>query len=483
MDALLHLVQAINAYLSNYVLVALLVGAGLLFTVRTRFAQVRFFAEGMRRVFGGFSLSGEKHAGGMSSFQALATAVAAQVGTGNIVGACGAILVGGPGAIFWMWVIAFLGMATNYAEAVLAQRTRVVKPDGSVHGGPAYYIQAAFPGRFGRALATFFAAAIILALGFMGSMVQSNSIAATCATAFGVPAWAMGLAVAVIAGFVFLGGVRRIASLTEKLVPLMALFYLAGSAAVLVAHASNLPVAFALIFQCAFDPHAQVGGVTFGIVAAVTQGAKRGLFSNEAGMGSTPHAHALANVRNPHEQGVTGIAAVFIDTFVVVTMTALVVISVLYVGDGAMAQGPSAGIDKTNMAQVAFSSLMGESLGGAFVAVCLLFFAFSTIIGWNFFARLNVEWLLGRRAVPAFSIMALAFIFAGSLLANDLVWELADMFNMLMVLPNVMALAALSGTVAGCARTRGERCELPVQDDGDAGAERAEGRMGDDRAF
>ena len=327
MDALLTIVQTINAYLSNYVLIVLLIGAGLFFTVRTRFAQVRFFGEGLRRVFGGFTMHGERHQSGMSSFQALATAVAAQVGTGNIVGACGAILVGGPGAIFWMWLIAFLGMATNYAEAVLAQRTRVVKADGSVHGGPVYYIKAAFPNRFGSFLAGFFAVAIILALGFMGCMVQSNSIAATCETAFGIPTWVMGLAVAAAGGFIFLGGVQRLAAVTEKMVPLMALVYLVGGLAVLVAHAADVPAAFALIFQCAFNPQAQVGGVTFGIIAAISQGAKRGLFSNEAGMGSTPHAHAMANVKNPHEQGVTGIIAVFIDTFVVVSMTALVALS------------------------------------------------------------------------------------------------------------------------------------------------------------
>ena len=460
-DALLQIVQTINAYLSNYVLIILLIGAGLFFSIRTRFVQVRCFGEGLRRVFGGFSMNGGKHKGGMSSFQALATAVAAQVGTGNIVGACGAILVGGPGAIFWMWVIAFLGMATNYAEAVLAQRTRVVEADGSVHGGPVYYIKTAFHGKFGTFLAGFFAVAIILALGFMGCMVQSNSIASTCNTAFGIPTWVMGLGVALVGGFIFLGGVSRIASVTEKVVPVMAGIYLIGGLAVLVAHASDVPAAFALIFQCAFNPQATVGGVTFGIIAALSQGAKRGLFSNEAGMGSTPHAHAMANVKNPHEQGVTAIIAVFIDTFIVVSVTALVVITVLYTGDGVLAQGLWEGVDKTNMAQLAFSSLMGDGFGAAFVAVCLLFFAFSTIIGWNLFARINVEWLFGKKAVPVFSVIALAFIFMGSLLENDLVWELADMFNQLMVLPNVIALVALSGTVASCALTRGAQCDLP----------------------
>ncbi len=215
MDALLKLVQTINMYLSDYILIILLVGCGLFFTIRTKFVQVRCFGEGMRRVFGGiFAKNGDKSKGGLSSFQALTTAIAAQVGTGNIVGACGAILIGGPGAIFWMWIIAFFGMATIYAEAVLAQKTRVVNEDGSVAGGPVYYIQQAFKGKLGKALAAFFSVAIILALGFMGSMVQSNSISEACATAFGIPTWVMGLLVSAVAVMIFIGGVKRIGSVT-----------------------------------------------------------------------------------------------------------------------------------------------------------------------------------------------------------------------------------------------------------------------------
>lgn len=454
MDALLSMVQTINSYLSNYVLIFLLVGMGLVFTARTRFAQVRFLGEGMKRVFGGFSLRGGKQNSGVSSFQALATAVAAQVGTGNIVGACGAILIGGPGAIFWMWVIAFLGMATNYAEAVLAQKTRTVDEDGTVHGGPVYYIISVFKGSGGKFLAGFFAVAIILALGFMGSMVQSNSIASTIYTAFGIPTWAMGAVIVLVAGVIFIGGVQRIASVTEKLVPIMAIIYLLGGLVLLVMNAGNILPALALIFECAFNPSASIGGVTFGIIAALSQGAKRGLFSNEAGMGSTPHAHALANVKEPHDQGVVAMIGVFIDTFVVVTMTALVVISVLYVGDGPLtldATGLSAGLDKTNMAQFAFSRFFGAGFGNAFVAICLLFFAFSTILGWNLFARLNVEYLFGAKGVKPFFVVSLVFIFLGSVLSNDLVWELADLFNQLMVLPNAIALIALSSVVAAVA--------------------------------
>ena len=458
MDTLLTIVQKINFYLSDYILVVLLVGTGLFFTFKTRFVQVRCFGEGMRKVFGGFSLRGGKQKGGLSSFQALTTAIAAQVGTGNIIGACGAILVGGPGAIFWMWIIAFFGMATVYAEAVLAQETRVVKADGSVAGGPVYYIKRAFTGKFGTFLAGFFAVAITLALGFIGSMVQSNSIGSTCATAFGIPAWIVGILVAAASAFVFLGGIQRVASVTEKLVPLMAVLYLAGGLILLVMRLPHLPEAIGMIFRYAFMPHAIIGGgVGAALKTAISQGVKRGLFSNEAGMGSTPHAHAMANVKNPHEQGVVAMVGVFIDTFLVLTMTALVVISTLYAGGGPLAAGAAEGIDKTNMCQLAFSMVFGEGIGSAFVAICLLFFAFSTILSWNFFGKLNVAWLFGEKATKVYSILAVVFIFLGSCLSNDLVWELSDLFNQLMVIPNALALLALSGLVVKNAKVPGKQ--------------------------
>ena len=457
MDALLKLVQTINAYLSDYILIILLIACGLYFTIRTRFVQVRCFGEGMRRVFGNFSLRGGKHSGGMSSFQALATAIAAQVGTGNIVGACAAILLGGPGAIFWMWIIAFLGMATIYAEAVLAQETRVVSADGSVAGGPVYYIKRAFNNAFGKFLSVFFAVATILALGFMGSMVQSNSIAEACTNAFGLPGWISGLLVALAAGFIFLGGINRIASVAEKIVPLMAFMYLLFGLIILIARIQYIPETFAMIFRYAFQPQSIIGGgFGYALKTAISQGAKRGLFSNEAGMGSTPHAHAIAKVSSPHEQGVVAMIGVFIDTFVVLTMTALIVISTLYAGNGILASGAAEGVSKTNMAQIAFSSVFGGTLGNAMVAICLLFFAFSTIISWNLFGRINVEYLFGKKATVIYSIIAVIFTFLGSVLSNDLVWELTDMFNQLMVLPNAIALFALGGIVVASAKKKGK---------------------------
>ena len=293
---LLEIVNTVNSYLSDYILVFLLIGVGLWYTIRTRFVQVRYFGEGMRRLFGNLSLRGGRQERGMSSFQAVATAIAAQVGTGNIVGSAGAILTGGPGAIFWMWIIAFFGMATIYAEATLAIKTRRKDPDGSYHGGPVYYITTAFQGGFGKFLAGFFAVAIILALGFMGCMVQSNSIGSTFQTAFGIPTWIVGIALVVICGLIFVGGVQRLAAVTEKIVPIMAAIFLLGGLAVLIARIQYLPATFGMIFQYAFQPQAIIGGgFGYAIKTAVSQGAKRGLFSNEAGSGSAPETPGMAS--------------------------------------------------------------------------------------------------------------------------------------------------------------------------------------------
>ena len=478
LDGLLKVVQTVNSYLTDYVLIFLLIGVGLYFTIRTKFVQVRCFGEGCKQVFGGMKLNGEKHGkSGMSSFQALATAIAAQVGTGNIVGACGAILIGGPGAIFWMWIIAFLGMATIYAEATLAQKTKTQTADGEVVGGPVYYIREAFKGKFGKFLAVFFAVACILALGFMGGMVQSNSIGEAFNTAFRIPTWVAGLVVVAAAGLIFLGGMQRIASVTEKIVPIMASLYLVGGLIVLAVNITKVPEAFGLIFKYAFKPTAILGGA-FGMAlkTAISQGAKRGLFSNEAGMGSTPHAHAVAKVDNPHKQGTSAMIGVFIDTFVVLTMTALVVISVFYTKGGALANGYDAvasGLSKTNLAQGAFaatfSKLFGEAagtaIGNGFVAICLFFFAFSTIVGWYFFGKQNMIYLFGKKSVVVYTLISLAFVFIGSLLSNDLVWELTDMFNYLMVLPNAVALLVLGGVVAGFAKFKKAKKEASDKDE------------------
>ncbi len=459
---MLSVVQTINAYLSDYILVFLLLGVGLWYSIKTRFVQVRYLGAGLKQMFGGLSLKGGSHEGGMSSFQAVATAIAAQVGTGNIVGAAGAILTGGPGAIFWMWIIAFLGMATIYAEATLAQETRIKAKDGTIQGGPVYYITTAFKGGFGKFLAGFFAIAIILALGCFGCMVQSNSIGSTIHTAFGIPSWTVGVVLVIICGFIFLGGVDRLASVTEKIVPIMAGFFLLGALLVLIIRIKYVPATFGMIFKYAFEPQAIIGGgLGSALKIAISQGAKRGLFSNEAGMGSTPHAHALAQVENPHIQGTVAMAGVFIDTFVVLSLNALVIISTLYTADGPLANGYTGDVvntlNKTNLAQTAFGVAFGKGIGAAFVAIALFFFAFSTILGWNLFAKINITWLFGEKARKPFIIVALVFIFLGTLASNDLVWELSDMFNNLMVIPNAIALFALTGMVTTSVKKYGKK--------------------------
>ncbi|MBR4676004.1 MAG: sodium:alanine symporter family protein [Victivallales bacterium] len=462
MNTLYSFVCSVNSYLSDYVLITLLVFTGLFFTIRTHFVQVRCLGKGFKDAFSHFSLHGAIGSSGVSSLQALFTAIAAQVGTGNIVGASGAILTGGPGAIFWMWLIAFLGMATIYAEAILAQETRVKLDEHTIHGGPTYYMKKAFPNLFGKYIAVFFAVAAILSLGLIGCMVQANSIGEVCHNAFGVPTWSIGLVIAIISMLIFIGGLSRIAHVTEKLVPLMAVLYLVGGLILLAIRIRFIPETFAMIFKYAFNPEALIGGsIGYALKTAISQGVKRGLFSNEAGMGSTPHAHAMANVDLPHTQGIAAMVGVFIDTFVVLTMTALIVISTIYAGDGPLAGATgstytqlleSAGLQKTNLVQIAFASVSNATVGNLFVAVCLVFFALSTILSWNFFGKINFEYLFGRKYVVIYSACSIAFIFLGTVVKNDLVWELQDMFNQLMVLPNVLALIALSAIVAKAAR-------------------------------
>ena len=433
------LVLKVNDVLTGSVLIIALVGIGLLFTFKLGFIQIRGFKDGWNRTFGGlFSKKGDAGKDGMSSFQALATAIAAQVGTGNIAGAATAIAVGGPGAIFWMWVSAFLGMSTIFAEAVMAQKFKQVSDDGTVTGGPVYYIRGAFKGTFGKVLAAIFAVLIIFALGFMGNAVQSNSIAASWNTAFGIPKIAMGIFVAVVSLFVFTGGMKRIAKVTELIVPIMAAFYIVGSLIVIFANVTAIPAAFHDIIVGAFKPAAVAGGAMGATLKlAVQKGVARGLFSNEAGMGSTPHAHAVAKVNHPVEQGFVAMIGVFIDTFVILNLTALVIITT---------GSRTTGFTGAQLSQYAFSTLYGK-FGEIFIAICMLFFAFSTIIGWYFFGEANIRYLFGAKAVKIYSIIVCICVALGSLQEVDLVWNMADCFNSMMVIPNAIALVALSGLV------------------------------------
>lgn len=431
-DKLLAIVKSINGVLWGVPMMVILVGCGIFYTLALRGIQVRDFGLAFKKAFSGFSLKGKKAgADGMSSFQSLATAIAGQVGTGNLTGSATAIISGGPGAIFWMWISAFFGMATIFAEAVLGQKYKVVK-DGQVTGGPAYYLRN---GIHSKVLAALFAIFITIALGLVGNLVQANSIGQAFSSVINVPTWVVGLVIVVISGFIFIGGVGRIASVTEKIVPVMAFFYILGGIIILIKNGGATADAFRQIFVGAFKPEAVLGGAAGVTVRqAVRYGVARGLFSNEAGMGSTPHAHAIAKVNHPCDQGLVAIVGVFIDTFVVLTINALVII--------ATGANQIDGLKGIKVTQKAFELGIGH-IGVAFIAVALFFFAFSTIIGWYFYGEANVRYLFGKSGIGAYRILALVFIFLGTMFEVDLVWELADMFNAMMVIPNVIGVIGL----------------------------------------
>ncbi len=443
-------------------LAILLVGTGLWFSFKLKFVQVRGFGKGLNAVFGGMFKKSEragKH--GMSSFQALATAIAAQVGTGNIVGASTAIATGGPGAMFWMWIAAFFGMATIYAEATLAQKYKNIGDDGHVTGGPVYYITKAFGGNLGKFFATAFAILIVLSLGFMGCAVQSNGIATAWNTVVSttflknpvtipilnitVPMIQpiIGTILAIIALLIFAGGISSIASFTEKIVPAMACIFIIGSLFIIITHIGWIPEIFRKIFVGAFNPSAVFGGAVGVMVKdAVSKGVARGLFSNEAGMGSTPHAHAVANVEHPAHQGYVAMMGVFIDTFIILNLTAFIVI-----GSGMYDPSISgANLTGAALAQAGFSVGLGH-FGNIFIAFCLTFFAFSTVIGWYFFGEANIKYLFGSKVVKIYAVIVSVCVFLGSLQEVEVIWNMQDAFNGLMVIPNLLGILALTKVV------------------------------------
>lgn len=439
MSQLMNLVDFLNGWLWDVLLIGLLCGMGLYLSFKLKFVQFRRFNESFRKTFGSISFKGTKASQeeGMTSFQSLVTSISAQLGTGNLAGVATAMVSGGPGAVFWMWISAFLGMAIIYAEAVLAQHYRTTV-EGHLVGGPVYYIRAAFSGRFGKALASLFAMLLIFALGFMGNMVQANSVGQAMQTAFGINPWVTGVVMGVLTFTVFMGGIGRIAAVTEKLVPLMALFFTIASIIVIVIHIDRVPAAFVAIFVGAFKPEAVLGGVLgVSVQQAIRFGVARGLFTHEAGMGSTPHAHALARVKHPGDQGLVAMMGVFIDTIVLLPLTVLVIL-VTQSLDGRLT-----GIELT---QFAFAQVYGQA-GYSVVAISVFFFAFATIVGWYFFGEANVKYLFGSKAVPIYSLLVSLFVIIGCSLQVELVWGLADLFNGLMVIPNIISLFVLTKVV------------------------------------
>lgn len=431
-----EIVDLIKNFLWDNILVYGLLAVGIYYTIRLRVPQFNKIGQGFKQTFGGlFKKEKNDEEGSMTSFQALATAIAAQVGTGNLAGVATAIASGGPGAIFWMWFSAIFGMATNFGEAVLAQKY-ATKVDGEVTGGPAYYLAKGVKSKF---LAGFFAVTIIFALGFVGNMVQSNSIAAAVNSAFGINKVIAGVAVAIFVGVILIGGMKRIASFVELVVPFMAALYIVGSIVILVKFRGQVGPAFRSIFVGAFTTQAAIGGaIGVTVKQSVRFGVARGLFSNEAGMGSTPHAHAVARVKHPAQQGMVAMVGVIIDTMIVCTATALINIVT-----GSYLEG----LDGIEMTQRAFEIGLGN-FGLSFIAIALFFFALTTIVGWYFFGEANIKYLFGTSIVKYYRVLVLGFIILGSFLKVEIVWSLADLFNGIMVIPNLIGLFILAPQAA-----------------------------------
>lgn len=440
MQAVENFIEMLDGFISGYILIALLLGTGLYYTFRLSLPQLRKFFPAFKLMFGGI-FNQDKEEGSLSSFQALSTAIAAQVGTGNVGGVATAIGIGGPGAVFWMWVTALLGMSTIFGEAVLAQIFRERRGNQLV-GGPAFYISKGMGKKnpaLAKFLAGFFAVAIIIALGLIGNMVQSNSIADAVNNSFGIPKLAVGIVIAGLAALIFIGGVQRIGRFAELVVPAMAVLYIIGSIILLFIFRSHLAEAFGLIFTHAFTPTAAAGGFAGAMVKqAIRMGVQRGLFSNEAGMGSTPHAHAVANVKHPAEQGLIAMVGVFIDTIIICSATALAIV--------ATRAYEVEGLAGVRITQHAFTEAFGPA-GGSFLAICLMFFAFTTIIGWYYFGESNVRYLFGRKGLLPYRLLVVAGIVFGALQEVGVIWALSGFFNSIMVIPNVIALLALSPLV------------------------------------
>lgn len=440
-ERLLELIGSFNQTYVGPLLAILLLGTGLYYTVRLGFIQ-QFLWVALKRIFSRRDNTKASRSQGMTSFQALSTSIASQVGTGNIVGVSTALIAGGPGALFWLWISSMVGMSTNFAEAVLGQLYKTQK-DGHAIGGPAYYIRNGVGSPF---LAGVFAVFSVVALGLMGTLVQSNSIIDSASSILpqGVNKIYIGLGLSALVMLVLAGGVTRIASFAERVVPVMAGIFFLVSLVFIVLHAEKLPQVVADVFAYAFTPWAPAGGVLGAtVMSTIRYGVSRGLFSNEAGLGSTPHAHAIAQVKNPYDQGLVALTGIAVD-IVVCTLTALVVLL-----SGVIETHPE--LQGVAIPQLAFSNTFGYG-GTLFFAVALLFFAFTTIIGWYFFAAQNVRYLFGERLIWPFRIVVGTMVVLAAVLQVNLVWELADTCNFFLVIPNLIALIFLSPKVVEQAR-------------------------------
>lgn len=447
-DAVLGFVEranhVVNAVVWGPLMLALIIFVGVMFSVRLRFFQIFKCKLWLQQTFGSLFnkenlKDGKKD--GITPFQAVSTALASAIGTGNVVGVATAITLGGPGAVFWMWIAAFFGMMTTFAENVLGLKYRTVNELGEKVGGPMYYIEKGLGQRW---MACFFAFACILASFGMGNMTQANSIAASLKKSFNLSPEVVGLVLAAIIGCIIFGGVKRISQVSAKIVPFMTIFYILGGLVVIVAHAKNLPKALFDIISGAFNRRSVSGGATGFIMSnAIKYGISRGVFSNEAGLGSSPIVHAASNEIEPVNQGMWGIFQVFVDTILVCSITALCILT-----SGVTPEDK----DGAMLSAQAFSSTFG-GFGEKFVAISISLFAFATIVGWSYYGERCVEYLSNRKNILIYKAVYILFVMFGSVMKLDLVWGISDTFNGLMAFPNLIALVLLSGEVVRAART------------------------------
>ena len=461
MDKLLAIVEQVNGKVNDFVwglpMLILLVGTGILMTLLTKGFQLTHFAHWMKSTVGGIfrdrsiTAHTEREDRSISQFQSLCTALAATIGTGNIAGVAAAIASGGPGAIFWMWIVAIFGMMTNFSENVLGIYFRRKNTEGEWNGGAMYYLKDGLGGfrncrTLGNLLAVLFSLFCVIASFGIGNMGQINSIAVNMKGVFRIPNWVTGVVLMVVASLVIVGGLKRIASVTEKLVPVMAIVYVLGALVVVCTHAANIGPALASIFRGAFAMKAVGGGIVgSGVKLAVTWGMKRGVFSNEAGLGSSVMVHSSSNVKEPVMQGMWGIFEVFADTLVVCTLTALSVLTsgLVDLNTGAMLTTT----EKTAMVAEAFGQTFG-GFGEGFIAIAILLFAFSTVLGWSHYGSKAFEYLFGAKATRGYKVVFVLFVAVGATMQLDLAWDLSDTFNGLMAIPNLIGVVSLSGLTA-----------------------------------
>ena len=451
-DTIVNLNDWLNSIVWGPPMLFLVVGTGIFLTIMVKFFQVSKIKLWWKATFG-FVFSGkirEKSAGtNITPFQAVATALASTVGTGNIVGVATAIVRGGPGAVFWMWVSAFFGMVTKYAEVLLAVKYREVDAGGTHHGGPMYYIEKGLKMKW---LAVIFAIFATFATFGIGNMTQANSIASSMASSFGIPVIATGIVIAILTGLVILGGIKRIAQVTEKMVPFMAVFYVIGSVIILIVNIGRLPAAFGMIFANAFNFNSLEGGIMgYIIMKAMRFGVARGVFSNEAGMGSAPIAHAASSESDPVKQGLWGIFEVFVDTIIICSLTGLVILT-----SGVSSFTASAGATNfvgglfsgADLTMTAFSATFGQA-GGIFVTLGILLFALSTILGWSYYGQQSLGYLTNNNKVWdwIYKFIFTVLTIVGAVGGLTLIWDIADTLNGLMAIPNLIAVLLLCKVV------------------------------------